>query len=75
MAFQKGDFVRVSNGQPEPPKHHKKKHREWGYMNFEGYVWRDETEKFGTISVGQTPDSIVVFSFPAHMVTLIEKGE
>ena len=75
MAFQKGDFVRVSNGQAEPPKHHKKKHREWGYRNFDGYVYMDETETFGTVSVGPTPNSPIVFSFPTHMIASIEKGE
>ena len=65
----------MSDGKPEPPKHHKKKHREWEYRNFNGYVWREEPDLGRErVSVGSTPNSAVVFSFPAHMVTLIEKG-
>lgn len=72
MSFRKGDYVKVSDGKAEPPKHHKKKHREWGYRNFKGFVWRDESASLGTVAVGITPNAAVVFSFPAHMVTLID---
>lgn len=66
MELQRGDRVRVSNGQPEPPKHHKKKHREWEFRNFEGYVW--DCDSLG-VSVGKTPDAAVLFNFPHRMIT------
>ena len=31
-----GERVRVCDGQPEPPKHHTKKHRSWAATNCEG---------------------------------------
>lgn len=45
MSFNKGDYVIVCDGKPEPPKHHKKKHRLWSLSNYNGWVWRDEGEK------------------------------
>ena len=33
----KGDKINVSNGQPEPPKHHKKKHGLWACDNYTGF--------------------------------------
>lgn len=33
----RGDEINVSNGQPEPPKHHKKKHRLWACDNYTGF--------------------------------------
>jgi hypothetical protein len=71
--YQKGDFVKVSNGQTEPPKHHKKKHRIWAFSNFDGYVWRDDGSKY--VAVGDKPDSAVVFSFRREMVRLIERSQ
>ena len=33
-----GERVRVSDGQPEPPKRHTRKHWSWECRNFEGYL-------------------------------------
>ena len=71
-AIEKGDYVKVSDGQPEPPKHHQKKHRHWGYRNFFGWVYRVE-DSCGYITVSDTQQgSAVVFSFPARMVTKVD---
>lgn len=36
----KGQKIFVSNGEPEPPKHHKRKHRLWSLKNYAGFVYR-----------------------------------
>jgi hypothetical protein len=32
-----GTPIRVTDNNPEPPKHHKKRHREWAMSNYVGY--------------------------------------
>lgn len=38
--LKKGQAIYVSDGEIEPPKHHKKKHRIWGLNNYKGFVHR-----------------------------------
>ena len=37
--LKKGDKIHVSDGQPEPPKHHTKKHGLWACNNYTGYFF------------------------------------
>lgn len=55
--LQKGDRVRVSDGTPQPPKHHKRKLAIWQMRNFDGYVWRVEP---GRVAVDPTGSGMVV---------------
>ena len=70
--MEKGTFVRVSDGTIEPPKHHKKKHSLWKMKNFDEYVWRDETEVYGTIAVGESRNSVLVVSLPSRWVVPVQ---
>jgi hypothetical protein len=68
-----GDKVRISDGKPAPPKHHKKKYREWERFNRIGYVFRVE-DSCGYVSVDHSPalNSPIVFSYPAKYVSKME---
>jgi len=60
-----GDKVRISDGTPEPPRHHKKKHRDWYRRNQIGYVFGNE-QPFGRISIKASKDSKVAISLPLN---------
>jgi len=64
--FKKGDPVRVSNGEKEPPKHHTRKHAKWRFRNYDGffheydsmgYIMVDESGK-GVVAVAHLPDQV-----------------
>jgi hypothetical protein len=38
-ALKKGDKIHVSDGTPQPPKHHKKKLRTWVCSNYTGFLY------------------------------------
>lgn len=47
-----GDFVRCSDGTPQPPAHHKKKLRSWQYHNFTGWIHSMDSYGIGIDSDG-----------------------
>ena len=68
--IEKGDYVQVSNGAPEPPKHHKKKHRQWALRNFRGWVHRVQPD--GGIAVDKSGKGMLVMVVNGAEVTKIE---
>ena len=65
--FTRGQRVIVSDGTPEPPKHHTRKHASWSMRNYHGYFDRydklmdkvmvDESGK-GVMCVGHHPNHV-----------------
>lgn len=57
----------VSDGQPEPPKHHTKKHRLWTLNNYTGYFYGFEYScgRY-EIKISSKPGSMLVNVYPAN---------
>lgn len=51
-AFFEGQAVRVSNSEPEPPKHHTRKHGDWSCRNYDGTVYSVESDSIGVRPLG-----------------------
>ena len=59
--LKKGMYVRISNGEKEPPKHHNKKHSAWSLKNRTGYI-REIEEDYNIIQLACTKNLSGVIS-------------
>jgi len=65
-----GQAIFVSNGEEEPPKHHTRKHKSWGFRNYQGFVHR-----FGfsagryEIVIGTSRSSVMVSAYGIDQFT------
>lgn len=66
-SYQKGDPVRVSNGEAEPPKHHTRKHAKWCFRNYDGFI--HSVDSCGRVMVDESGKGALVRSHPPHQVT------
>ena len=53
QTFKIGQVVRVYDNTPEPPKHHRKKLREWHRKNFTGYIHEETIDGTGNVAVAK----------------------
>lgn len=68
--LKKGQLVKISNGEKEPPKHHKKKLSAWQTYNRTGYVYEYEAD-YNNLCLATNPECRgVVFATSMKGVTV-----
>jgi hypothetical protein len=69
-----GDFVRCSDGTPQPPAHHKKKLRHWQCHNFTGWV-HSLDPKWNRVGIDKDGSKclVLVMNAATHTITKIEQ--
>lgn len=71
--IQKGDFVRVSDGTPKPPAHHKRKVTRWEGSNFTGWVHRIETGSCYRIGIDKTGTGVMIHMLNPDRYTITKE--